>query len=194
MRSLSALKYTFPGLKYSGLFSLSRRYILKISLIVAVGKDGVIGSQGDIPWKCSEDLKHFKRLTSIPNSAVLMGRKTYDSLPASKLPGRLKAILTREKEFTLTPVDTSFYATHPVDVLVDLESKGIENVFIIGGGEIYKQYLPLVNDKVHLSLIKDETKGDTYFPINTLLESGFVLTNITWISPDCTALTLNKGN
>lgn len=75
---------------------------LKITLLAAVANNRVIGNDGKIPWHIREDLHHFKDYTSDTDKALLMGRKTWDSLAPSKLPGRLKLVLTRDKKWYLS--------------------------------------------------------------------------------------------
>ncbi len=126
---------------------------------VAVSENNVIGKNNDLPWHLPEDLKHFKELTL--GKTVLMGRKTYESIIArlnKPLPGRKNVVITRQKDFKV-----------PEGVLVfsDLPSAfqklSAEDIYIIGGAEIYKQALPLA-DVVLMTHIHDNYLGDAFFP------------------------------
>ena len=126
---------------------------------VAVSENNVIGKNNDLPWHLPEDLKHFKELTL--GKTVLMGRKTYESIVArlgKPLPGRKNVVITRQAGYKV-----------PAGVLVffDLESafKALagEDVYVIGGAEIYKQALP-VAQKFYLTRVKGDFDGDVFFP------------------------------
>ena len=132
------------------------------SHIVACDKNNVIGSGGTMPWDIPEDFKFFKDKTS--GHIIIMGRKTFESLPNSKpLPNRLNIIITRQKDYK--PEGT---------VVVDSVEKALEyaktqvdqydpEIFICGGGEIYKQTLDLA-DTIYLTRIYEEFNGDTLYP------------------------------
>jgi dihydrofolate reductase len=132
--------------------------IMIISLLVAVAQNGVIGGDNHLLWRLSDDLKNFKRLTT--SKTVLMGRKTYESI-GKPLPNRLNLILSRQADYQ--PFGTV--------VLKDLsavweflkKNEPIEELFIIGGGEIYALFLPLAH-KIYLTQVKTSIEGDTYFP------------------------------
>lgn len=124
-----------------------------INIIVAMDKQGLIGANGSLPWKIKKDLEYFKEKTM--GHTVVMGRKTWDSLPIIPLPGRKNIILSR------IPVDgsnTKWYTS--IDEILKLE----EEIFIIGGAQIYKQFYPLA-DKLYITYVNDKYEGDTYFPI-----------------------------
>lgn len=123
-----------------------------ISLIVAMSQNRVIGRDGQIPWYLSEDLKRFKQITM--GHSVIMGRKTFESI-GKPLPGRENIVLTRDSHFH-----------HPdVKVIHNLEEvlSASDEIFIIGGAEIYRQTYPRA-DKIYLTLIDDEFDGDAFFP------------------------------
>lgn len=130
-----------------------------LSIIVAIGVRNEIGQQGAMPWHLPEDLKHFKRLTL--NKTILMGRRTFESLPGV-LPKREHIIVTN---------DLSFQYDHPrVKVCHNLEhelrkaQKAEEELFIIGGGQIYKQALPMAQ-RLYLTLVHQTfPEADTFFP------------------------------
>ncbi|MDR5587547.1 MULTISPECIES: dihydrofolate reductase [Clostridium] len=129
-----------------------------LSIIVAIAKNNVIGSDNKLIWHISEDLKRFKEITS--RKTIVMGRKTFESLPGV-LPNRKHVILTRDKNFKVN--------SECVEIIYDFEellnkyNNSDDEVFIIGGGEIYKQLLPYSN-KLYLTKINKDFNGDTYFP------------------------------
>ncbi|MBM4168682.1 MAG: dihydrofolate reductase [Ignavibacteria bacterium] len=125
---------------------------MKIIIIAAVAKNRVIGKAGKMPWHISEDLKRFKRLTM--GHTLLMGRRTYESI-GKPLEGRRNVVLSSRP---LSGVESYISLA---EVLKNLASE--EKIFVIGGGEIYRQILPLA-DEMHLTLIDREVEGDTYFP------------------------------
>lgn len=129
-----------------------------LSIIVAIAKNNVIGSDNKLIWHISEDLKRFKEITS--GKTIVMGRKTFESLPGV-LPNRKHVILTRDKNFKVN--------SECVEIIYDFEellnkyNNSDDEVFIIGGGETYKQLLPYSN-KLYLTKINKDFNGDTYFP------------------------------
>ncbi len=129
---------------------------MKISVIVAMASNRVIGLNNKMPWHLSADLKKFKKITM--GSPVLMGRKTYESI-GKVLPGRTNIILSRNPE----------YRQHGCLVFNDLESalkEGCENaeeIFVIGGSDLYEAILP-VADAIYLTIINSEFQGDAFFP------------------------------
>jgi len=129
-----------------------------VTLIVAKSENNIIGNKGRIPWYIPNDLKRFKEITT--NNVVIMGRKTFESLPEEyrPLPNRINIILSKDKSFK----------TNCCMVFNDLK-KAIrkagsdKEIFIIGGGEIYKESLKYA-DKVYMTEVDGEFEGDTYFP------------------------------
>jgi len=129
-----------------------------ISIIVAKSKNNVIGSNGSIPWNIPKDLKYFKELTE--GNTVIMGRKTYESLPKDKkpLPNRINIVITRDINFT---ANGCIVLGSLEEAILKIDNR--KDTFIIGGGEIYKQAINFV-DKIYITEINDEYEGDTYFP------------------------------
>lgn len=128
-----------------------------INLIVAASSNNVIGVNNTLPWHLPNDLKRFKLLTK--NSIVIMGRKTWESLPEKNrpLPNRLNYILTNDKNYI---ANGGIVFNSIEDVIVKLkESK--TNAFVIGGGEIYKQFIPYTN-KIYLTRVYKKIVGDAY--------------------------------
>ena len=127
---------------------------MDINLIVAIGRNGEIGKEGELIWKISEDLKHFKSLTM--GHPVIMGRKTWESLPKKPLPGRKNIILTRQKDLEFSG---ALIVNDIKEAIAQVEG---ESAFIIGGAEIYNTFLPLA-DKLYLTHIDAECKEADVF-------------------------------
>lgn len=132
-----------------------------ISQIAAMSKNRVIGIDNDLPWHIPEDLKFFKEKTK--GHAMIMGRKTFESLPGL-LPHRLTVVVTRNKDW-LAPAGVEVFPNikEAVEFCKGQTEKWGEEIFICGGGEIYKQTLD-ITDKIYLTEIHREVKGDAYFP------------------------------
>jgi len=126
-----------------------------ISIIAAVSKNGVIGVDNKLPWDLPEDLKKFKEITT--GNVVIMGRKTYESIGKS-LPNRINIVVTRDKNFFVPGV----LSANSLDSAL-LKAGGNKDIFIIGGGEIYKQSMDFV-DKLYITEVDMEVEGDTTFP------------------------------
>lgn len=124
-----------------------------IKIIVATSRNRVIGNDNTLIWHLPADLKNFKRLTT--GSVVIMGRKTYESI-GKPLPYRRNIIITRDENYKVDNCEI-------VNSLEEALLICFENCFIIGGGEIYKQVLPIA-DEIYLTLIDEVFEGDTYFP------------------------------
>ncbi len=129
----------------------------EIALVVAVADNGVIGKHNALPWRLPDDLKHFKALTL--GHPVLMGRRTYDSIGRA-LPGRLNVVVTRQPDWAAPGVEAVISV--PAG-LARAQAAGAV-VFVIGGGDIYRQALPLATvvylTEVHTSV----AGGDAFFP------------------------------
>jgi dihydrofolate reductase len=123
---------------------------LSITLILAAAENGVIGKNGAIPWRIPEDLRRFKALTL--GKTVVMGRKTWDSLPKKPLPGRDNIVITRQKGWQ--PEGAVVNASPARDAGKD--------IFVIGGAEIYQLYLPLA-DRIELTEVHADFDGDAVF-------------------------------
>ena len=129
-----------------------------ISISVAVAKNNVIGKDNKLLWHISEDLKRFKKITS--NKKMIMGRKTFESLPGI-LPNREHIIVTRDESFKVDSDKVTI--VHDLNSLLEKYSKCEDEIFVIGGAEIYKQLLPYTH-KIYLTKIDETFEGDTYFP------------------------------
>ena len=124
-----------------------------MELIVACTENFVIGAKGDMPWYLPADLKHFKEMTT--GNTIVMGRRTWESI-GHALPNRMNVVVTRQNEF----VATGATVIHSIDELESIDTTG--TVFIIGGGELYKNTLELAN-KIHITQIHASLDGDTFF-------------------------------
>lgn len=127
---------------------------MNISIITAIDKNRLIGEKNNIPWKIPKDLEYFKRITM--GKTIVMGRKTYESI-GKLLDGRENIIITRNKDFIVE----GGIIIHSLQEL--LEKYKNKELFVIGGGEIYQQFLPYAS-KLYITKIHHEFKGDTYFP------------------------------
>ncbi len=127
----------------------------RISLIAALATNRVIGIENRLPWKLSDDLRHFKALTL--GHHILMGRKTYESI-GRPLPGRTTVIITRT---TLSAPDGCLVAHSIQDAITACD--GDEEIFFVGGADLYRQALPLA-DRLYLTEIQADVKGDAWFP------------------------------
>jgi len=128
----------------------------KISIIVAVDKNNGIGRKGDQLAYISGDLKRFKALTT--GHTIIMGRKTFEALPKGALPNRRNIVLTRRKDFRAEGCD----AYNSVEEVLR-NTSGEEELFVIGGGEIYKALLPYA-DKLYITRIFAYYDADSFFP------------------------------
>lgn len=132
---------------------------IKLALVAGVAQNGVIGAGGDMPWRLSTDLKRFKATTM--GKPIIMGRKTFDSLPKA-LPGRLNVVISR------SPVEVEDVVwANSVEKAVEISRRwAVENkaeeICVIGGGEIYRQALELA-DRLYITHILAEPPGDTLF-------------------------------
>ena len=127
-----------------------------ISIIVAVSDDLGIGKDNELLWHISEDLKRFKRLTL--GKTVIMGKKTWESLPRRPLPGRKNIVLTDVPDEC---IDYSVTAYSIEDALGKCE-KG-EEIFVIGGGSVYRQFMPIA-DRLYITHVHRKAPADVYFP------------------------------
>ncbi|HSR62446.1 MAG TPA: type 3 dihydrofolate reductase [Gammaproteobacteria bacterium] len=128
---------------------------MKISLIVAMDRKGVIGREGDLPWRLSSDLKHFKKITM--GKPIIMGRMTHESI-GRPLPGRENIVISRNKDYTangctvLNSLECVYAKFHDVD-----------EIMIMGGEDLYRQTLDKA-DRIYLTEVHADLEGDTHFP------------------------------
>tara|TARA_Y100000768_G_scaffold73230_1_gene51656 strand:- start:5934 stop:6413 length:480 start_codon:yes stop_codon:yes gene_type:complete len=130
---------------------------MNIEIIWAQDKSGGIGKDGKLPWDISEDLQNFKRVTL--GYPIIMGRKTWESLPFKPLPKRRNIVLSSQKVYDIE----TYYS---IDECLDkLNSEGVEKIFVIGGRSIYKSFYPKASG-LHSTIISKKVAGiDTFFPI-----------------------------
>lgn len=128
-----------------------------ITLIAAVDEFGGIGREKRLPWHLSDDLKHFRRLTM--GHHVLMGRKTYQS-SAGKMPGRKLIVLSRDARFQ--PEDARLAASFDEGLAVAHDA-GEQELFVIGGAQVFTQALPLA-DRFYLTRVHADAVADVFFP------------------------------
>ncbi|MEX0994123.1 MAG: dihydrofolate reductase [Balneolaceae bacterium] len=129
---------------------------MTLAIIAAHDPNLVIGVNGELPWHYKEDMEYFKRVTM--GQPLIMGRGVFEEIGEKPLPGRKNIVLTRSKTYP----DTDVITCRSVDkALEEVDEKEI--TFIIGGGEIYKQLIDLV-DFLYITEIHQEFEGDTYFP------------------------------
>ena len=129
-----------------------------LAIIVAMDENNVIGGDNKLLWHISDDLKRFKKITS--GNTIVMGRKTFESLP-EVLPNRKHIILTKDKNYTVD--NPSVEVIHNInDIINNFKNSPVE-VFIIGGGEIYNQFINYA-DKIYLTKVFKNFEGDTTFP------------------------------
>ena len=126
-----------------------------ISIIVAASTNNVIGVQGQLPWKISDDLKHFKKLTM--GKPIVMGRLTWESI-GRPLPGRQNIIITRQPDFSADGCDV---VSSPAAALAVSGNAG--EIMIIGGSQIYDLFLPKAG-RLHITRVHAEIEGDAFFP------------------------------
>lgn len=144
--------------------------------VVACSKNRVIGTAGGLPWSIPEDMKFFRDTTK--GHIMIMGRKTFDSFNGKALPNRYHIVITRQADhmtFESSPSSPVVFVKS-IEAAIEharpLTQQWGDEVFVIGGGEIYKQALNHT-DKIYLSLVDREFAGDTYYP--ELDEKSFAL-------------------
>ena len=132
-----------------------------VALVVAAARNGVIGKEGALPWHLATDLARFRALTK--GKPVVMGRKTYQAI-GRPLPGRLNIVVTRNRDFAPDGVETVATIEAALARARIVAAQGqVDEVSVIGGGQIYAQALPLA-DRVYLTEVDAAPAGDAYFP------------------------------
>lgn len=133
----------------------------RLSLIAALGRDRVIGREGGLVWNLPNDLKRFKALTL--GHPVIMGRKTWESLPEMfrPLPGRTNIVVTRSGWYEAS--GATVVHSFPEALSHARDAEGSDEIFVIGGAEMYQCALPFAN-RLYLTLIDDAQTGDAFFP------------------------------
>lgn len=127
-----------------------------ISIIVAVAQNYAIGKDNDLLWHLSDDLKRFKALTS--GHAVIMGRRTFDSLPRRPLPNRRNIVLTHDESFSCPGVEVAHTIAQALALIADEEE-----TFVMGGATLYSQFLPFTQ-KMYVTWVYQDYSADVFFP------------------------------
>ncbi len=127
-----------------------------VAMVVAIAENRAIGKDNQLLWHLPKDLKHFKQITA--GHTIIMGRKTFDSM-GKPLPNRRNIVISRNKDLELPGAEL----VGSVQEALALCAADEEEVYIIGGGEIYKMAMPLT-DKIYLTVVQHSFDGDAYFP------------------------------
>lgn len=131
---------------------------MAITIVAAVARNGVIGVDGGLPWRLPDDLRRFKELTL--GHVLVMGRKTYESI-GHPLPGRATIVVTRNPSWDSGSAEVRVAGS--VSEAIDAAASPEREVFVVGGGEVYAEALPLA-DRLELTWVDAEPEGDTTFP------------------------------
>jgi len=134
----------------------------QLVLVVARARNGVIGRDGDLPWRLRSDLQRFKAITL--GKPCIMGRKTWESLPLKPLPGRLNLILSRDESFTARGAVVCTTLDEAVEIARETaEDDGIGEICVIGGVALFEKALPRAK-RLYLTEVEAEPEGDVLFP------------------------------
>lgn len=128
-----------------------------INIIVAAAHGGAIGSKGDLLFHISDDLRRFKQLTM--GHPIIMGRKTFESFPRGPLPGRRNIVITHQAGYSHPGIEVASSLAHALELTADAPE-----VFIIGGGEIYRQAWPLAHRLLLTEIDAEVSDADTFIP------------------------------
>ena len=137
-----------------------------ISLVVARGRNGVIGRDGDLPWRLRSDLQRFKAITI--GKPCLMGRKTWESLPLRPLPGRLNLVLTRDQSYEAEGMAKGALVCATLDEAIEIaretaEEENVDEICIIGGTALFEAALPRAR-RLYVTEVDAAPEGDARFP------------------------------
>ena len=133
----------------------------RLAIIAAVTENGCIGINNQLPWYLPEDLKYFRRLTT--GGVVIMGRKTYESI-GKPLPNRTNIVISRKAGYHPEGIKVVSSLEDALDLAAQVsEINGIDDVFVIGGAQIYALALPLAN-RLYLTEVQKTVEGDAFFP------------------------------
>jgi len=134
----------------------------RLSLVAARARNGVIGRDGDLPWRLRGDLQRFKAVTM--GKPCLMGRTTWESLPRRPLPGRLNLVLTRDESFEAKGAVVCTSLPEALEMAREqAREDGVEEICVIGGAQLYEAVLDRA-DRLYLTEVEAEPEGDTHFP------------------------------
>ena len=130
---------------------------MKVSLVVAIAQNGVIGRDGGLPWHLPEDLRHFRRVTT--GHAIIMGRKTWDSI-GRPLPKRRSIVVSRQPALRLDGAEVA----GSLDEALALAAQTDPEPMVIGGASMYEAALPRA-DRIYLTEVLEDAEGDVRFPL-----------------------------
>mgnify|MGYP003319198721 CR=1 FL=1 len=136
---------------------------MKMAMIVAMDEDGCIGHQGALPWRLKSDMQRFKSLTEADGfNAVIMGRKTWDSLPDSfrPLPERINIVMSRDINWTHDEAEVALYHGRAIDLAY---AEGCDECWVIGGAQIYEMFIDRV-EEIHVTTVHTSGSGEVKFP------------------------------
>lgn len=136
---------------------------MKMAMIVAMDEDGCIGNQGDLPWRLKSDMARFKSLTEADGfNAVVMGRKTWDSLPESfrPLPERVNIVMSRDIGWSHNDAEVALYHGRAIEIAY---AEACDECWVIGGAQIYAMFLSRV-EEIHVTTVHTSGSGDVKFP------------------------------
>ncbi len=134
---------------------------MRIALIAAVAQNGIIGREGEMPWKLSGDLKNFKAITL--GKPLVMGRRTYESI-GHPLPGRFNIVLSKNEKFIAKGVTVSNEIKYALKIAKEEAFKlEVEEIMVIGGSKIYQETMPLAH-RLYITEIHNSFDGDVTFP------------------------------
>ena len=136
---------------------------MKMAMIVAMDEDGCIGHQGDLPWRLKSDMQRVKSLTEADGfNAVIMGRKTWDSLPDSfrPLPDRINIVMSRDIGWSHDEAEVALYHGRAIEIAY---AEGCDECSVIGGAQIYEMCIDRV-EEIHVTTVHTSGSGDVKFP------------------------------
>jgi dihydrofolate reductase len=136
---------------------------MKMAMIVAMDEDGCIGKQGDLPWRLKSDMLRFKNLTEADGyNAVIMGRKTWDSLPDSfrPLPERVNIVMSRDVNWSHDDAEVALYHGRAIEIAY---AEACDECWVIGGAQIYQMFIDRI-DEIHVTTVHTTGSGDVKFP------------------------------
>ena len=136
---------------------------MKMAMIVAMDEDGCIGHQGDLPWRLKSDMQRFKSLTEADGfNAVIMARKTWDSLPDSfrPLPERINIVMSRDINWAHADAEVVLYHGRAIEIAY---AEGCDECWVIGGAQIYEMFIDRV-EEIHVTTVHTSGSGEVKFP------------------------------
>jgi dihydrofolate reductase len=136
---------------------------MKMAMIVAMDEDGCIGRENNLPWRLKSDMARFKSLTEADGfNAVIMGRKTWDSLPDAyqPLPERVNIVMSRDIDWSHPEAETALYQGRAIEIAY---AEACDECWVIGGAQIYEMFLDRV-EEIHVTTVHTTNSGDVQFP------------------------------